>query len=148
MKSELTPVRDLRPYPNNARTHSRKQLRQIARSIEKFGFCNPVLVDDTNQIIAGHGRVEAAKLLGIEAVPTCRLSHLSDADKRAYILAICHDVLARDGGAVRDGGFALPGNGLRAARSERVQPARETGDALGAVAHRQYAHLLFVYMHR
>ena len=87
MKTELTPVRDLRPYPNNARTHSRKQLRQIARSIEKFGFCNPVLVDDTNQIIAGHGRVEAAKLLGIEAVPTCRLSHLSDADKRAYILA-------------------------------------------------------------
>ena len=87
MKTELTPVRDLRPYANNARTHSRKQLRQIARSIEKFGFCNPVLIDDTNQIIAGHGRVEAAKLLGIEAVPTCRLSHLSDADKRAYILA-------------------------------------------------------------
>jgi DNA modification methylase len=87
MKIELVPVRDLRPYANNARTHSRKQIRQIARSIEKFGFCNPILVDDTNQIIAGHGRVEAAKQLGIEAVPTCRLSHLSEADKRAYILA-------------------------------------------------------------
>jgi DNA modification methylase len=87
MKIEYTLVRELRPYPNNARTHSKKQVRQIARSIEKFGFCNPVLIDDGKQIIAGHGRVEAAKLLGIDAVPTCRLSHLSDADKRAYILA-------------------------------------------------------------
>jgi DNA modification methylase len=87
MKIEYSLVRDLRPYPNNARTHSKKQVRQIARSIEKFGFCNPVLIDDDKQIIAGHGRVEAAKLLGLEAVPTCRLSHLSEADKRAYILA-------------------------------------------------------------
>ena len=86
MKIEYTPVRELRPHPNNARTHSKKQLRQIAKSIEKFGFCNPVLVDDAKQIIAGHGRVEAAKLLGIDAVPTCRLSHLSDADKRTYVL--------------------------------------------------------------
>jgi hypothetical protein len=87
MKIEYTPVRELRFYPNNARTHSKKQIRQIANSIAKFGFCNPVLVDDAKQIIAGHGRVEAAKLLDIDAVPTCRLSHLSDADKRAYILA-------------------------------------------------------------
>ena len=87
MKIENTSVRELRPHPNNARTHSKKQIRQIAKSIEKFGFCNPVLVDDAKQIIAGHGRVEAAKLLGIDAVPTCRLSHLSDADKRAYVLA-------------------------------------------------------------
>ena len=87
MKIEYTAVRELRPYSNNARTHSRKQVGQIAKSIEKFGFCNPVLIDDTKQIIAGHGRVEAAKLLGIETVPTCRLSHLSDADKRAYVLA-------------------------------------------------------------
>jgi DNA modification methylase len=87
MKIEYTPVNDLRPYPNNARTHSKRQIRQIANSIKKFGFCNPVLIDDAKQIIAGHGRVEAARLLGIEAVPTCRLSHLSEADKRAYILA-------------------------------------------------------------
>jgi DNA modification methylase len=80
-------VHELRPYPNNARTHSKKQIRQIANSIKNFGFCNPVLIDDENQIIAGHGRVEAAKLLGIDAVPTCRLSHLSEAEKRAYILA-------------------------------------------------------------
>ena len=80
-------MRELRPHPNKARTHSKKQIRQIANSIEKFGFCNPVLVDDARQIIAGHGRVEAAKFLGIEAVPTCQLSHLSDAEKRAYVLA-------------------------------------------------------------
>jgi ParB-like chromosome segregation protein Spo0J len=87
MKVKTTLVRELRPHPNNARTHSRKQVRQIAKSIEKFGFCNPVLVDDAKQIIAGHGRVEAAKLLGLEAVPTCLISHLSEAEKRAYILA-------------------------------------------------------------
>jgi DNA modification methylase len=87
MKIENRAVRELRPHANNARTHSRKQIRQIARSIERFGFCNPVLVDDAKQIIAGHGRVEAAKLLGIDAVPTCQLSHLSEADKRAYVLA-------------------------------------------------------------
>jgi DNA modification methylase len=87
MEIKLKPVTDLRPYPNNARTHSKKQLKQIAKSIEKFGFCNPVLIDDGNQIIAGHGRVAAAKLLGIDAVPTCRLSHLSETDKRAYVLA-------------------------------------------------------------
>src|SRR5262249_31482736 len=87
MQIEYTPVRELRPHPNNARTHSHKQIRQIAKSIAQFGFCNPVLVDDATQIIAGHGRVEAARLLGIDVVPTVRLSHLSDADKRAYVLA-------------------------------------------------------------
>ena len=87
MRVETTPVCELRPYPNNAQRHSRRQIKQIAKSIEKFGFCNPVLVDDAKQIIAGHGRVEAAKLLGIDAVPTCKLSHLSEAEKRAYILA-------------------------------------------------------------
>src|SRR5262245_61300444 len=87
MKIEYTPVRELRPHPNNPRTHSTKQIRQIVRSIEKFGFCNPILVDDAKQIIAGHGRAKAAELLGIDAVPTCRLSHLSEADKRAYVLA-------------------------------------------------------------
>jgi DNA modification methylase len=87
MKIEYARVHELRPYPNNARTHSKRQIRQIAKSIKKFGFCNPVLIDDGKQIIAGHGRVEAAKLLGIDAVPTCRLSHLSEADKRAYVLA-------------------------------------------------------------
>src|SRR5262245_4243626 len=87
MKIECTPISELRPYPNNARTHSRKQIKQIAKSIEKFGFCSPILVDDAKQIIAGHGRWKAGKLLGLDVVPTCRLSHLSEAEKRAYILA-------------------------------------------------------------
>lgn len=81
------PVTELTPYARNARTHSKKQLRQIARSIERFGFVNPVLVDAQGEIIAGHGRVEAAKLLGIKTVPTLEISHLSGADRRAYILA-------------------------------------------------------------
>lgn len=87
MDIENISVRALRPYARNARTHSKKQIRQIANSIERFGFCNPVLIDDNNGIIAGHGRVEAAKLLGITEVPTVRLSHLSERQKRGYILA-------------------------------------------------------------
>lgn len=81
------PIDELTPNPRNARTHSRKQLRQIANSIERFGFTNPVLIDDDGQIIAGHGRVEAAKLLGLKWVPTLTLSHLSPAEQRAYMLA-------------------------------------------------------------
>src|SRR3954453_17920345 len=77
----------LRPFVRNARTHSKKQLRQIAASIERFGFTNPVLIDEANQIIAGHGRVAAAKLLGIETVPCRRIQHMSASEKRAYVLA-------------------------------------------------------------
>lgn len=62
------PIDTLTPNPRNPRTHSKKQIKQIARSIERFGFTNPVLVDRTNGIIAGHGRVEAAKQLGIGMV--------------------------------------------------------------------------------
>ena len=75
------------PNPRNARTHSAQQIQQIARSIERFGFNNPVLVDQNNQIIAGHGRVAAAKLLGYDTVPTLRVEHLSNEEKRAYIIA-------------------------------------------------------------
>jgi DNA modification methylase len=87
MKIETLPLSALKPYGRNARTHSRRQIKQIAKSMERFGFCNPILIDDDKQIIAGHGRAEAAKLIGMTAVPTVRLSHLSEADKRAYILA-------------------------------------------------------------
>jgi DNA modification methylase len=80
-------ITSLRPYPRNSRTHSRKQVRQLATSIERFGFTNPVLISDDGEIIAGHGRVEAAKLLGWKAVPTITLSHLSQTELRAYVLA-------------------------------------------------------------
>jgi DNA modification methylase len=75
------------PYVNNARTHSDAQVAQIAASIKEFGFTNPVLIDGENGIIAGHGRVLAARKLGMTEVPTIELSHLSTAQKKAYILA-------------------------------------------------------------
>jgi ParB-like nuclease domain/DNA methylase len=86
-RPELRNLQTLRPYQHNARTHSKRQLEQIGRSIERFGFLNPVLIDASGTIIAGHGRVEAAKQLGLSRVPTLRIEHLSDAEKRAYILA-------------------------------------------------------------
>lgn len=84
---EYRDAKALKPYAGNARTHGKKQVRQIADSIERFGFTNPVLIGDDDTIIAGHGRVLAARLLGMSGVPTIRLSHLSDAERRAYVIA-------------------------------------------------------------
>jgi len=81
------PVGGLEPYAKNSRTHSEKQVEQIAASITEFGFTNPVLVDGADGIIAGHGRLLAAKLLGMAEVPTIELAGLSAAQKRAYIIA-------------------------------------------------------------
>jgi DNA modification methylase len=81
------PISGLKPYKQNARTHSRKQIGQIASSIRAFGFNNPVLIDKDGVMIAGHGRVAAAKELGLDKVPCIRLEHLSEDEKRAYILA-------------------------------------------------------------
>lgn len=78
---------ELRPWARNARTHSKKQVRQIADSIRAFGFTNPVLIDAQNSILAGHGRVAAARLLGMETVPCLRLEAMTAAQKRAYVLA-------------------------------------------------------------
>lgn len=86
-KIEYVAIGDLKPWARNARTHSKKQVRQIAESIEAFGFTNPVLVDEKRTILAGHGRVEAAKLLGLGEVPCLRLDHMSEDEKRAYVLA-------------------------------------------------------------
>lgn len=78
---------DLIPYARNSRTHSAEQVAQIAASIREFGWTNPVLIDGENGIIAGHGRVLAAHKLGETQVPTIELSHMSDTQKRAYIIA-------------------------------------------------------------
>ena len=78
---------DLIPYARNSRTHSAEQIAQIAASIREFGWTNPVLIDGENGIIAGHGRVLAAHKLGETQVPTIELSHMSDTQKRAYIIA-------------------------------------------------------------
>jgi hypothetical protein len=75
------------PYARNARTHSAEQIEQIANSIVEFGFNNPILVDGENTIIAGHGRIMAAHTLGLETVPIVRLGHLTETQRKAYILA-------------------------------------------------------------
>lgn len=84
---EQWPIARLIPYANNARTHSEAQVAQIAASIREFGFCNPVLIDADAGIIAGHGRVLAARKLGLSEVPCVRLGHLSETQKRAYVIA-------------------------------------------------------------
>lgn len=78
---------DLIPYASNSRTHSESQVSQIAASITEFGFNNPILLSDDNVVVAGHGRLEAAKKLKLDTVPCIRLSHLSDAQRRAYVIA-------------------------------------------------------------
>ena len=87
LQIEYRPIGDLIPYARNARTHDEAQVALIAGSIREFGFTNPVLVDGANGIIAGHGRVMAARKLGLAEVPVIELSHLSEAQKRAYVLA-------------------------------------------------------------
>ena len=77
----------LEPDPSNPRRDSRQQVAAIARSIETFGFTAPILVDGKNRIVAGHGRLEAAKRLGLETVPVIRLEHLTEAQAKAYMLA-------------------------------------------------------------
>jgi ParB-like chromosome segregation protein Spo0J len=87
MKIEQVKVGDLNPYENNARTHPESQIKQIARSIEEFGFNNPILATREGRIIAGHGRVEAAKVLNLDTVPVVRIEHLSPEQIQAYTLA-------------------------------------------------------------
>ncbi len=137
---EHRPITDLKPYPRNARRHSKKQIQQIAASVTRFGFTNPVLVGDDAEIIAGHGRVAAAKLLGMTSVPTLRLSHLSDVDRRAYILADNklalnagwdHEILAIEMQALIDLDFDLEVTGFALAEVDLVLDAAREGDAVG-----------------
>jgi len=87
MQIEKIPLVDLIPYVNNSRTHSDEQVAQIAASIKEFGFNNPVLIDKEDGIIAGHGRVMAARKLGLTEVPCVRLEHLTETQRKAYIIA-------------------------------------------------------------
>lgn len=77
----------LKTYHNNAKAHNEEQLQALASSIKQFGFNSPILIDEKNEIIAGHGRLEAAKIVGLTEVPVIRLTHLSEVQKRAYRLA-------------------------------------------------------------
>jgi ParB-like chromosome segregation protein Spo0J len=87
LSGEYRPLTSLIPFARNARTHSDAQVAQIAASIHEYGWTNPVLVDGSSGIIAGHGRVLAARKLGMDAVPVIELAHLTEAQKRAYVLA-------------------------------------------------------------
>jgi ParB family transcriptional regulator, chromosome partitioning protein len=87
MEIETLPLDALIPYARNSRTHSPEQVAQIAASIREFGFTNPVLIDADGGIIAGHGRVMGARQLGLSEAPCIRLSHLTEAQKRAYVIA-------------------------------------------------------------
>ena len=87
MQYEQIAINELKPYKNNARVHSKAQVKLLANSIKEFGFLNPVLVDKNNGVIAGHGRLEAAILLKLDTVPVLRVEHLTEAQKRAYIIA-------------------------------------------------------------
>lgn len=87
MKVEEIKLEALVPYARNSRTHSEEQVAQIAGSIREFGFTNPVLIDGDGGIIAGHGRVLAARKLGIGKVPCIRLGHLTEAQRKAYVIA-------------------------------------------------------------
>lgn len=84
---EYVKTKNLIPYVNNSRTHSDQQIQQVAASIKEFGFTNPILTDEENGIIAGHGRLMAAQVLGLDKVPTITLKGLSESQKKAYVIA-------------------------------------------------------------
>lgn len=113
---EALPVTSLVPYAKNSRTHSDEQVAQVAASIKEFGFTNPILVDGDNVLIAGHGRLLAAQRLGLNEVPCIRLSHLTESQKRAYVIADNKlamnagwddDLLMLEIGDLKDDGFDL-----------------------------------------
>lgn len=87
LQIEYVLATDLVPYENNSRTHSQQQVDQIKRSMTEFGFTNPILIDEHNGIIAGHGRLQAAQELGIKLVPTIALKGLTEAQRKAYVIA-------------------------------------------------------------
>jgi len=84
---DQTPIDELVPYENNPRTHSPVQLERLVRSLKEFGFTNPILIDKDNNVIAGHGRLQAAHIVGLDTVPTITLSHLTPDQRRAYTIA-------------------------------------------------------------
>jgi ParB-like chromosome segregation protein Spo0J len=126
---ELWPVERLRPHERNPRTHGADQVAQLAASMVEFGFTNPILVDESNGVLAGHGRLMAARQLGLAEVPVVRLEHLSEAQKRAYIIADNglalqsawdEEFLAEEIGWLRDERFDLDLLGFDATELERL----------------------------
>ena len=134
MQVQPRPIDSLIPYARNARTHSDEQVAQIAASIREFGWTNPVLVDGDNGIIAGHGRILAARKLGLAEVPCIELAHLSEAQKKAYIIADNklalnagwdNDLLALEFAELQELGFDLDLTGFDADELEALAGAEE-----------------------
>lgn len=147
-KIEFVPVENLIPYVRNSRTHDESQVAQLVASIDEYGFTNPILIDESGVIIAGHGRVLAARRLRLSEVPCIRLGHLTDQQKRAYVIA--DNKLAMNAGwdeamlqseldALLDDGFDLELvgfsedelDGIAPKKSEKASAVRcvETGQA-------------------
>ena len=134
---EQRSIANLTPYARNSRTHSEAQVAQIAASIREFGFTNPVLVDADGGIIAGHGRVLAAQSLGLETVPVLVLDHLSEAQRRAYVIADNKlalnagwddDALRAEIEELADGGYDLDLIGFDAGEIQNLLLPREEGE--------------------
>lgn len=131
MQIQPRPIEGLIPYARNSRTHTDEQVAQIAASIREFGWTNPVLVDGDNGIIAGHGRVLAARKLGMAEVPCIELAHMSEAQKKAYIIADNklalnagwdNELLALEFGELQELGFDLDLTGFDADELEALMP--------------------------
>lgn len=138
MQIEMRAVAALRGYERNARTHPPHQVAKIAKSIQRFGFVNPVLISDAGVIVAGHGRVEAAKSIGLIEVPVVRLSHLNDDERRAYVLAdnklallagYDSDLLAEELGTLVDLNWDIELTGFSMAETDLILDAAQARKA-------------------
>ena len=134
MKYEQVKTDKLIPYVNNARKHSEAQVAQIAASIKEFGFVNPIIIDKDCGVIAGHGRLAAAQKLGLKDVPCLRVEHLTETQKKAYILADNrlaelaewdNDLLDLELGDLKLEGFDLDLTGFDSEFLEKVSPEFE-----------------------
>jgi DNA modification methylase len=134
-----TPIDGLIPYARNARTHSEEQINKVASSIKEFGFLNPVIKDGENGIIAGHARVQAAKKLGYTQVPTIEAGHLTDEQKRAYIIADNrlaldagwdNELLAVEFADLQEAGFDLELTGFSADEIDQLQALQDASEGL------------------
>ena len=125
----MRPVDELRPYERNPRTHTPEQIAKVARSIQEFGWTNPILLDRDGMVVAGHARLEAAKSLGLAEVPTIALAHLSPAQVRAYVItdnqtalesAWDEELLRMELGALREMDFDLTLTGFDSMEIDRM----------------------------
>jgi ParB-like chromosome segregation protein Spo0J len=130
-------INELTAYAKNSRTHSDSQIEQLVASLKEFGFTNPILIDDKNGIVAGHGRIKAAQVLGMETVPTIKLGNLTDEQRRAYIIADNklalnagwdNDLLSFELQDLQDAGFDLSLTGFTDAEIEALKFTDEDVD--------------------